>query len=238
MFAHGSRLLALLAAGLLAAAPAAAIWPSFGGGVEDDGVTATAVDANGNVYAIGNFSGTAYFGEEVLFARGLSDVFVVKHDPGGKVLWAASAGGLLLDGGNALVVDAAQNIYVIGSFMKEMQFESDDDVFSGGGAPLELGRPGSLGRDWFIAKLDSVGAWQWARQVGHTTGGQQIGYAIALAPAVNDPFNPMPAGVVAGGLAHCAEIAREDDSVMNTACDNKPIKVYRLDSDGEWIWTL
>jgi hypothetical protein len=234
----GSRLLALLAAAGLSAAPAAAIWPSFGGSVEADGVTATTVDANGNVYAIGNFSGTAYFGEEVIFARGLSDVFVVKHDPGGKVLWAASAGGLLLDSGNDLVVDAAQNVYVIGSFMKEMQFESDDDVFTGGGLPLELGRTGSDGRDWFIAKLDSLGAWQWARQVGHPTGGQQIGYAIALAPAVNDPFNPMPAGVIAGGLAACAQLAEEDDDLINTLCDNKPIKVYRLDSDGGWIWTL
>jgi len=159
---NGSRLLALLAAGALAAAPAGALWPSAGGGVDADGVTATAVDANGNVYALGTFSGTAYFGEEVLYARGLSDVFVVKHEPGGKVLWAASAGGLLVDAGYDLVVDAAQNVYVVGSFMKEMKFENDDDVFSGGGALLELGRSGSIGRDWFVAKLDSQGGWLWA----------------------------------------------------------------------------
>ncbi len=235
---NGSRLLALLAAGVLAAAPAAAIWPSFGGGVEADGVTATAVDANGNVYAIGNFSGTAYIGSEILYARGLSDVFVVKHDPNGKVLWAASTGGLLIDGGYDLVVDAAQNVYVVGFFMKDMEFTNDNDVFSAGIGPIELGRTGSTGRDWFIAKLDSQGAWQWARQIGYSVGGQQVGYAIALAPAVNDPIDPMPAGVIVGGYAPCAELAKEDDTVINTVCDNKPIKVYRLDSDGGWIWTL
>lgn len=235
---NGSRLLALLAAGALAAAPAGALWPSAGGGVDADGVTATAVDANGNVYALGTFSGTAYFGEEVLHARGLTDVFVIKHEPGGKVLWAASAGGLLVDAGYDLVVDAAQNVYVVGSFMKEMKFQSDDDVFSGGGALLELGRSGSIGRDWFVAKLDSQGGWQWARQVGYSAGGQQVGYALAIAPAVNDPINPMAAGVIVGGYAPCAELAKEDDTVINTLCDNKPIKVYRLDSDGGWIWTL
>lgn len=235
----GFRLLALLVAAGLAAAPAAALWPSFGGGAEADGVTATTVDADGNVYAIGNFRGTAFFGSKTLHARGLADVFVVKHDSGGNVIWAASAGGLLPDGGFDIVVDAAQNVYVIGFFMEGMELTDDEDVFNPGGFPIELGRADSSGRDWFIGKLNADGAWLWGRQVGRALGGgQQTGYALALAPAVDDPFDPIPAGIIAAGLGNCAELAAEDDSILNTACDNKPIKVYRLDSDGGWVWTL
>ena len=234
-----TRLAALLAAGFLASASAQAIWPVVGGGAEADGATATATDAAGNVYVIGNFRGTAYFGDKEVHARGSSDVFVARYNPDGEVVWAASAGGLLPDGGFDIAVDASQNAYVIGFFMEGMRFENDEDAFDPSLDPLELGRPTSLGRDWFIAKIGPDGIWDWARQVGaNGTSESQTGYAVAFAPEVDDPVNPIPAGVVVAGLGHCVDLVSEDGTQLNVACDNKPIKVYRLDTDGDWVWTL
>ena len=239
LIALRTQLLACLVAGLCAGAPALAIWPGFGGGPESDGTTATAVDATGDVYAIGNFRGTAYFGDKELHAHGSTDVFVVRYNPDGGVIWAASAGGLLPDGGYDIVVDSAKNAYVIGYFIEGMVFEDDEDAFNPILDPLELGRPTSLGRDWFIAKIGADGIWQWARQVGANGSSlNQTGYAIALAPPVEDPADPLPAGVVAAGFGGCSDIAREDGTQINVSCDGKPIKVYRLDTDGEWTWTL
>ncbi|MDY7095067.1 MAG: hypothetical protein SX243_18995, partial [Acidobacteriota bacterium] len=65
---------------LLPAASALALWPSGGGGSLDDRARATVTDSAGNVYTVGDFRGTAFFGSGILTSEGLNDFFVVKYD--------------------------------------------------------------------------------------------------------------------------------------------------------------
>lgn len=66
-----------------------------------------AVDAVGTSYVTGLFHGTAIFGAFMLESSDLSaDIFVVKCDAGGTVLWARSAGGTLSDQGVGIAIDA------------------------------------------------------------------------------------------------------------------------------------
>lgn len=65
-------------------------WARLGGGIGFDQGEAIAVDAAGNSYVTGLFFETATFGPFTLTSAGSGDVFVVKYDPSGTVLWVSS----------------------------------------------------------------------------------------------------------------------------------------------------
>src|SRR5688500_1392048 len=50
------------------------------------------VDAAGNSYVSGYFSGTVQFGNTILSSSGNQDAFVTKVDSAGNFVWAVSAG--------------------------------------------------------------------------------------------------------------------------------------------------
>jgi hypothetical protein len=83
-------------------------------GQKDQSIT---VDASGNVYLAGSFSSsTLTFGSTTLRNAGKSDIFLVKYDPNGQVLWAKSVGGEGDEELRGIAVDAQGNIYVTGYF--------------------------------------------------------------------------------------------------------------------------
>ena len=67
------------------------LWAARLGGTGSDNGSAIAVDAAGNVYTAGSFSGTADFdpgaGTQNLVSIGSFDVFVSKLDASGNFLW-------------------------------------------------------------------------------------------------------------------------------------------------------
>ena len=71
------------------------------------------VDLSGDSYVTGMFTDTIYFGPYSLTAMGV-EIYLVKYDAGGNVLWAKNAGGP----GNvfkvSLAVDHSGNVYVAG----------------------------------------------------------------------------------------------------------------------------
>ena len=92
---------------------------SFGVTSNEDGRSIT-VDASGNVYTTGEFSGTADFdpgaGASNLISAGRSDIFVQKLDASGNFLWAKSFGGINSDRGISITVDASGTVYTTGEF--------------------------------------------------------------------------------------------------------------------------
>src|SRR6266478_3524366 len=91
---------------------------SAGGTITDVGVGIT-TDAGGNVYAAGYFiSSSIAFGTTTLanVQAGNSDIFLVKYDASGNVLWAKSAGSTGYDSGNGISTDSGGNVYVTGYF--------------------------------------------------------------------------------------------------------------------------
>src|SRR5687768_7155203 len=80
-------------------------WAKQGGGPSDDEAHAVATDPSGNVYSTGVFSGTTMvFGTHTLsslnvpnsHAEPYKDIFLVKYDQSGNVIWAMSGGGPLM----------------------------------------------------------------------------------------------------------------------------------------------
>ncbi len=129
---------------------------SFGGSDQDWGCSIT-TDAAGNVYASGAFhSATIAFGTTTLTNGGsYGDMFVVKLDPSGNVLWAKSAPGDFDDAGQAISADTYGNVYVAGWFTSyHISFGSTTLTHTGGYF------------DSFIVKYDSNGNVLWVKGTG------------------------------------------------------------------------
>ena len=119
----------------------------------------SSLDAKGNIYITGHFTGTVEFGTTKLTSTGRypahrRDIFVAKFDSTGKVIWATSGGGDSDDyalGG--VVVDANGNVFIAGmhsaSTFGTIKLPGRDDVF--------------------VAKLDKNGKWLWAKEAGAST---------------------------------------------------------------------
>lgn len=131
------------------------------GGSGIDGGHTVASDANGNVYVTGHFSsGTLTLGTYTLTCSGNADIFVVKYDSTGSVLWAQKAGGSGYDASYGIAVDNSGNVYITGCFESTViNFGSQtyNNVISNGNTA-----------DIFIAKYDANGNFQWARTAGNS----------------------------------------------------------------------
>ena len=107
-------------------------WAEKGGGNSGDWGYGIATDAVGNVYATGRFRGTADFGGTMLTSSGDDDVFVVKYDAVGMVIWAEKGGGTIGDQGRGIATDATGNVYATGYFRGTADFGGTQLTSSGG----------------------------------------------------------------------------------------------------------
>jgi len=126
----------------------------------------TLTDAAGNVYQTGSFTRTTQAGTlSLTLGSGASfDMFLVKYDPQGNVLWMRQAGSqtvttppnnTLFGGasGRALAVDAAGNVYVAGIFRGGVTFGSLATTLAAG----------QTGQNCFLAKYSPQGTVLWTR---------------------------------------------------------------------------
>ncbi|MBL0316850.1 MAG: hypothetical protein IPP69_14230 [Flavobacteriales bacterium] len=129
-------------------------------------------DEQGNIFVTGYFSGSVDFdsgvNSYVLTSNGLQDVFVLKMNGQGDLIWVYSFGGDSTDMGYAVMPDADGNVYVTGAFMNEVDFDS--------GQGIEL-RSASE-RDIYLLKLNQLGNFIWVYAAGGT--GWDYGGSIIL----------------------------------------------------------
>lgn len=134
-----------------------------------------AVDASGNVYAIGDFTGTAYFDHPnntvSLTSAGNGDIFIAKYDASGNYLWAKKMGGSGADYGNSIALDASGNVYATGNFRGTADFDPSPNTAT-------LTSSGSGHYDIFTAQYDASGNYLWAQRMGGSN--DDHGYSIAL----------------------------------------------------------
>jgi hypothetical protein len=102
------------------------LWARRIGGANPDLGQALALDAAGNVYVTGRFEGVVDFdpGAPVInLASSNADVFVLKLDAGGNLVWAANVNGSGFDVGNAMAVDADGHVLIAGNFSATADFD-------------------------------------------------------------------------------------------------------------------
>jgi len=146
------------------------VWAKQAGSTSTDVGWAIAVDATGNQYVTGYFSGTAYFGgiELSTGANYNDNIFIAKLSPDGNFLWAKQAGGLSSDYGYGITVDASGNCYLTGQAVAPANFGA-----------ITLNGSNNI----FVTKMDTDGNFLWAKQCGNVNGGR--GHKIKVDPSGN-----------------------------------------------------
>jgi hypothetical protein len=137
------------------------VWARRFGSTSTDEVADLAVDASGNVYAVGAFAGQA----DALPAAGATivsngsdfDGFVLSLDGSGAVRWAFSLGGTQADSALAVRVTSDGAVAVAGTFTGNADFAPDT-------ATSGLAAVG--GTDVFLASYSTAGALSWVRRIG------------------------------------------------------------------------
>jgi hypothetical protein len=146
------------------------VWYTSAGGVGYDFGYALATDPGNNIYVSGAFnSSNITFGTTVLNnTSSVDDMFLVKYDSMGTVLWARSGAGSANDIPTAARADNYGNIYVTGKF--------SSPTLTFGTATLT--NAGATGYDIFLVKYDLFGNFVWARSNGGNA--DDIPHAIAI----------------------------------------------------------
>ena len=182
-----------------------------------------AVDAAGNVYTTGLFSGTGDFDPGAGFfnldASGQSAPFVTKLDSAGRFVWAKTMGGGDPSWGASVAVDVSGNVYVTGFFAVTRDFDPGPEV-------LLLATAGA--EDIFVTKLDTNGNLVWVRTMGGPGSDQGNGVAVDGSGNV----------YVTGEFRGTADFGPSSNGgpLVGTSAGGSDIFVVKLDSAGNSVW--
>ncbi len=154
----------------------APVWAVSAGGAGDDRAYGLAIDANGDLYLTGLYSGTATFGtggnSVSLTSAGNSDIYVAKYNNSGTLKWAKTAGSTNNERSLGLALDTSNDIYICGYYNLSVGKPTNVNATFGSYTVNGVGNG-----DFFAAKIDNSGTWKWA------VGG---GSANAAAESAND----------------------------------------------------
>jgi hypothetical protein len=127
------------------------IWARSGTGASSQSFgTSITTDVLGNIYVTGYYYTSITFGAFTLTSSGSSDIFLVKYDTNGNVLWAKSEGGTAGEYATGVVTDNSGNVLISGIFQSPT-ITFGTTTFT------------TLSLDAFLIKYDSSGTLQWAK---------------------------------------------------------------------------
>jgi hypothetical protein len=151
-------------------ASGAVVWVRQAGGIIDDIGKCITTDVSGNIYVAGYFAGsTITFGSFTLSNSNLGnfDLFLVKYDTNGNVLWAKKAGGTNDEIPSGICIDGGGGVVVTGNFHSPTMTMP----------PFSLTNASPTNPDIFIARWSSSGTPRFLKGAGKS--GNDIGWSIA-----------------------------------------------------------
>ncbi len=133
-------------------------WAVRAGGAGNDEASDVAILPDGGMIVTGYFSSTAYFASRPVTSAGNKDIFLVRYDADGDVLWVKRAGGSGEDWGRAVALASDGSIWVAGYFSGTAHFAP--------GEVEETTRQSRGGFDVFVAHFSLDGELLTVRQSG------------------------------------------------------------------------
>jgi len=174
-------------------------------------ISGTACDTAGHIYLTGSFSDTVRFGQQELIPMGDDDIYWVKFDTLGKVLWAQQAGGEGRDIPTAMAVSETGQIYTAGICGK--------DAF-------KQAATGARRINFFISCHNHEGELQWVK----TFGAKRSDYIAAIAI---DTVNRIYFG---GYFEQRLDIKDGQKDYQLTAAGGRDAFVACINEQGEVAW--
>ncbi|AUX38701.1 uncharacterized protein SOCE26_000790 [Sorangium cellulosum] len=199
-------------------------WSARFGAAGNDVGYGVAADASGNLYVAGWFTGTVDFGAGPLVSAGGEDIFLIKLDPLGNVIWSQRFGTETDERGGAVAVDAAGDVLLTGSYVARDPGFSEPPpatVDLGGGQLPHAPALSFFGNTepLFVAKFTGDGEHLWSR-----------GY-----PPVGFAWEPETYDVAVDTAGNVAVLYGSlYDNGQPTPEGNSAIKV--LDASGNLLW--
>jgi Tol biopolymer transport system component len=183
-----------------------------------------ALHPNGSaVYVTGQFMNTVDFdpgpGEVLLTSSGLWDIYVLKLDASGNLLWVRQMAGPQSEAGHGIAVGSDGSSYTTGYFVGTVDFDPGDDTYN-------LTSAG--GTDIFVVKLDTEGVFSWAGAINSLGAYDEWGSDIALGSDGNVYFT--------GAFSETADFDPGPGTFLLTSAGAHDIFISRLDSEGDFVW--
>ena len=196
------------------------LWAKSAGGTSNESATAITADTSGNVYLTGSFSSpNVTFGSVMLTnnsTSGNTDIYIVKYDPNGNVLWAKSAGSSDEDYATSIALDAWGNIYVAGFFY------STSITF---GTTTLTNDSTTATSDVYVVKYSPSGNVIWARKAGGT-----------MDDRINAVTTDVAGNVIVTGSFESKYLIFGTDTVKNPLVATDDVFVIKYDSSGNFVW--
>lgn len=191
------------------------VWAQNAGGIFNEARGERVVtDNSGHVIVVGTYSCPQLtFGTITINNSGGDDLFIVKMDTGGNVLWAQTAGGDYAEEGYAVAVDDAGNVYVSGEFWSSSVSFGTNIITNSGSA------------DIFIAKYDASGNSLWAKSVTGTDEDHGNAVAVDLAGNVIITGSYLSTTLDFGGI-----------SLTNSQPGTEDLFIAKYDGNGNILW--
>ena len=177
-------------------------------------------DAQNNIYGVGMFSGTIDIdpGTNVsnVTSNGQQDIFVVKYNSQGSLIWFKTIGGTDWDTAIDVHFDNDGNLVIVGDYNLTVDFNPSASVINQ--TSLGIG-------DFFILKLDSNGNYIDSKSIGGT--GQDHVYAVEI----DQNNNVYLTGVFANTVDFNTGI-----TINNLGANNYDTFVLKLDGNLNYTW--
>jgi len=193
-------------------------WVKSFGGKMDDFAAAMGQDHKGNLYLAGIFHDTLKFngGTGNSFAsKGELDVFILKMDTAGTLLWTKTIGGSLDDQIHALSIDKSGNIVLFGRFKDSVDFDPGAGVQN----LTTVGR-----NDVFILKMDPLGNFLWVKAI-------EGDWSYPKSVATDNANNVYTTGRFSGTLDF-----NPGSGIHNISSNSTDAFIQKLDSNGNFVW--
>lgn len=196
------------------------VWAKNFGGNDNDYANGISLDAEGNILLTGAFQQTANFnpsgGGGVLTSNGVQDIFVLKLNPEGNFIWVKGFGSSNYEESESVSYDAAGNIYLAGYFFSEIDFDPSSAEY--------IMTPTSTSGNGFIMKMNGLGEFEWAKQIG----GTDSAYTKFIKVMENGEI------YVLGSYTGTCDLNPGPDEFLVTSAA-KDIYVLHLDSSGNFL---
>lgn len=154
------------------------------------------VDDAGNIYLTGSFTYALNLNGSTVFSTGSKDVFLVKYNSNGILLWGRTFGSNLND--EATSISYYNNtLFMCGTYTQ---------AFTNGGVSFPA--PNGTNEDIFVAKFDTAGICQQAV----TAGGSQVDHVYGISASANAVY-------ITGAFAGQATFGTTPISAVGTAPD-------------------
>jgi hypothetical protein len=137
-------------------------WAKQFKGASYEFVNSVSTDKEGNTYVTGCYTGTVDFDPSIdslnLKSEGFMDIFVLKINTGGSLLWAKGIGSKYNDYGAAISVDGEGSAYITGFYAGFIDLGMNGTIASMTSVDASS--------DIFVLKLNASGNYQWHRSYG------------------------------------------------------------------------